>query len=167
MRKRYWFFSTVIIFLLIITIKNLIFVDYKVEGVSMQPTLTAGHLLSINKVNHRLFDFKRFDIVVFKAPGGEDAYIKRVIGLPGDNLEYKNDNLFVNGKAMEEPYLKTLKKGTPFGRVTGSFTLKEITGRNTIPEGYLFVLGDNRLVSRDSRQFGLIRQNQVIGKVKE
>lgn len=61
--------SAVVTFLLILTIKNLLFVDYRVEGVSMQPTLTAGHLLSINKVNHRLFDLKRFDIVVFQPPG--------------------------------------------------------------------------------------------------
>ncbi|PLR67387.1 MULTISPECIES: signal peptidase I [Bacillaceae] len=167
MRKRYWFFTTVFTFLLIISIKNLIFVDYRVEGGSMQPTLEEGHELSINKVNHFLFDIKRFDIVVFNGPGGKDAYIKRVIGLPGDELYYKNDQLFINGKAIDEPYLKTLKKAVPFGRLTGDFTLKETTGKETIPKDFLFVIGDNRRISHDSRHFGLIHKDDVIGKVKE
>lgn len=167
MRKRYWFFTAVITFLLIISLKNLIFVEYRVEGGSMQPTLEEGHQLSINKVNHLLFDIKRFDIVVFKGPEGKDAYIKRVIGLPGDELQYKNDQLYINGKAIEEPYLKMLKNGIPFGRLTGDFTLQETTGKKTIPQGSLFVIGDNRRVSRDSRHFGLIEEGDVIGKVRE
>ncbi|MGP1906542.1 signal peptidase I [Metabacillus sp. JX24] len=167
MRKRYWFLSAVITFLLILTIKNLLFVDYRVEGVSMQPTLTAGHLLSINKVNHRLFDLKRFDIVVFQPQGEKEAYIKRIIGLPGDELEYKNDKLYINGKAVKEPYLNPVKKELSMGKLTGNFTLEEITGKKTIPEGCLFVMGDNRLASRDSRQFGLISTDHVIGKASK
>jgi signal peptidase I len=167
MSKRYWFFTTVITFLLVISIKNLIFVDYRVEGGSMQPTLEEGHQLSINKVNQFLFEIKRFDIVVFKGPGDKDAFIKRVIGLPGDELQYKNDQLFINGVAIEEPYLNTLKNGIPFGRLTADFTLKETTGMKTIPQDSLFVIGDNRRVSHDSRHFGLIHKDDVIGKVRE
>lgn len=164
MRKRYWFFTTVLTFLLIISIKNLIFVDYRVEGGSMQPTLEEGHQFSVNKV---ILDLKRFDIVVFNGPKGKDAYIKRVIGLPGDELYYKNDQLFINGKAIEEPDLKNLKKNVPFGRLTADFTLKETTGKKTIPQDFLFVIGDNRRVSHDSRHFGLIREDDVIGKVRD
>lgn len=157
-------FTTVGICLMAIILKNLIFVEYKVEGVSMQPTYEEGRLLSINKLGIYFNSLDRFDVVVFHPPNSEKIYVKRVIGLPGDELHYKDDQLYVNGKAVNEPFLPT-KENPEVTKQTGNFTLEEITDKTTIPKGYMFVIGDNRLQSRDSRHFGLVEMDNVIGTV--
>lgn len=138
--------------------------NYVVEGQSMMPTLQDGNKLVVNKIGYQVSDFKRFDVIVFHANKEED-YVKRIIGLPGDRIEYRNDQLYVNGKMVDEPFLNAYRKKIPGGRLTGDFTLKEITGKEKVPEGKLFVLGDNRLGSWDSRHFGFISSSQVVGKV--
>lgn len=165
MKKRGIAFTTVGICLFAIFLKNLIFVEYKVEGVSMQPTYEEGRLLSINKLGLYFDSLKRFDIVVFHPPNSEEIYVKRVIGLPGDEIHYKDDQLYVNGKAVNEPFLPT-KKHIEVTKQTGNFTLEEITDKTRIPKGYIFVIGDNRLQSRDSRHFGLVNIDNVIGTVE-
>lgn len=143
--------------------KQFIFVPSEVEGASMLPSLEDGDRMIVSKVS----EIQRFDQVVFRAPDEDENYVKRVIGLPGDTLEMRNDILYVNDRAYDEPYLKTHKeKLIPNQRLTEDFTLAELTNKETIPEGYLFVLGDNRLISKDSRYFGLIPMESVIGKVE-
>jgi signal peptidase I len=164
MKKRGIAFTTVGICLMAIFLKNLIFVDYKVEGVSMQPTYEEGRLLSINKLGLYFDSINRFDVVVFYPPNSEEIYVKRVIGLPGDEIHYKDDQLYVNDKVINEPFLPAKAK-TDVTKLTGNFTLEEITDKKRIPEGYIFVIGDNRLQSRDSRHFGLVSMNDVIGTV--
>ncbi|MFC0274565.1 signal peptidase I [Metabacillus herbersteinensis] len=163
MKKRIVAFTTIGVLVSIIILKNLLFVEYKVEGVSMRPTYEEGSLLSINKYSHYFLPVKRFDVVVFRGPGKKEDYVKRVIGLPGDKIEYKDDQLLVNEEPVPEPYLSTNKLGTQ----TGDFTLKEKTGKRKIPEGYLFVIGDNRIQSYDSRHFGFVKADQVVGRVSE
>jgi signal peptidase I len=85
-----------------------------------------------------------------------------VIGLPGDEIYYKDDQLYVNNKAVNEPFLP-LKDNSNVTKLTGNFTLEEITNDTKIPKGYIFVIGDNRLQSRDSRHFGLVKMDDVIG----
>ncbi|EAG1706039.1 ATP-dependent protease ATP-binding subunit ClpX [Listeria monocytogenes] len=141
------------------------------DGKSMDPTLHDGEHLFINKVS----DPKRFDIIVFPAPDEENAeYIKRVIGLPGDKVEYKEDQLYINGKKYDEPYLDSEKEALKNGYLTTdaegdpNFTMADIPnsdGSLTVPKGELFVLGDNRQVSKDSRYIGFISQDTVLGKV--
>lgn len=82
----------------------------------------------VNKFSYKIGDPKRFDIIVFHAPEGKD-YIKRVIGLPGDEIEYKNDTLYINGKAYKEPYLDEYKKSVIDGPLTEPFTLEEKSAR--------------------------------------
>lgn len=142
-------------------IRYFLFAPIVVDGFSMMPTLHNGDRMIVNKLSKP----DRFDIIVFHAPEQKD-YIKRVIGLPGDTVEYINDTLYVNGKAYEEPYLETYKKQNPAGPLTEDFTLKEITGENTVPEGELFVMGDNRRSSKDSRHIGTIPLEKVIGDTK-
>lgn len=166
MKKRGIAFTTVGICLMAIFLKNLIFVDYKVEGVSMQPTYEEGRLLSINKLGLYFDAINRFDVVVFYPPNSEKIYVKRVIGLPGDEIHYKDDQLYVNGKVVKEPFLPIREKAD-VTKLTGNFTLEEITKKRKIPEGYIFVIGDNRLQSRDSRHFGLVSIDDVIGTVGE
>lgn len=164
MKKRGIAFTTVGICLSAILLKNLIFVEYKVEGVSMQPTYEEGRLLSINKLERYFTSIKRFDIVVFYPPKSDEIYVKRVIGLPGDEIYYKDDQLYVNNKAMNEPFLPSNGKSN-VTKLTGNFSLKDITDKTKIPKGYIFVIGDNRLQSRDSRHFGLVKLDDVIGTV--
>ncbi len=150
--------------IIFVFIRAFFFSNYVVEGRSMMPTLEDGNKLIVNKIGFQIGDLKRFDVIVFHANEKED-YVKRVIGLPGDTIEYKNDQLFINGKKMDEPYLDKHRNEILTKRLTEDFTLQERTGVKVVPEGKLFVLGDNRLESWDSRQMGFISVDQVVGKV--
>ncbi|MDQ0215105.1 signal peptidase I [Oikeobacillus pervagus] len=142
-------------------IRFFIFTPIVVDGLSMMPTLHNGDRMIVNKMG----DPDRFDIVVFHAPEKKD-YIKRVIGLPGDKVEYKDDKLYINGKYYDEPYLEEYKSQEEDGPLTQDFTLEEIIGQKTVPEGELFVLGDNRRFSKDSRHIGTIEIKKVVGETK-
>jgi signal peptidase I len=150
--------------IIFIFIRIFFFSNYVVEGESMLPTLEDGNKVVVNKLGYETEDLERFDVIVFHANEEED-FVKRVIGLPGDKVEYREDMLFINGKKVEEPFLKQYREQSPVGYLTGDFTLQDLTGIERVPEGKLFVLGDNRLGSWDSRQFGFISENQVVGKV--
>jgi len=145
-------------------IRTFFFSNYVVEGESMMPTLQDGNKLVVNKIGYRIGELNRFDVIVFHANKEED-YVKRVIGIPGDRVEYRDDILYINGTKYEESYLEKYRKEAFGGRLTGDFTLNELTGEEVVPEGHIFVLGDNRLGSRDSREFGFVSIDQVVGKV--
>jgi signal peptidase I len=133
----------------------------------MMPTYEDGDKVIVNKISKQISGIERFDVIVFEAPIGKD-YIKRVIGLPGDHVAYENDTLYINDEALEEPYLDLYKKQLlDNGTLTQDFTLQSLTDYSTIPEGYLFVLGDNRRKSVDSRypSVGLVPMEKVLGKV--
>ncbi|MFT8321824.1 MAG: signal peptidase I [Bacillus sp. (in: firmicutes)] len=147
-----------------ILIRAFFFSNYEVEGESMMPTLQNGNKLVVNKIGYKVRDFHHFDVIVFHANKKED-YVKRVIGIPGDKVEYKDDHLYINGEMYRESFLDRYRKQVAAGRLTGDFTLKEITGKSSVPKDMLFVLGDNRLGSWDSRHFGFIPIDQVVGKV--
>ena len=141
---------------LAIIIRQFFFAPIIVDGFSMMPTLEDQDRMIVNKFSYKFESPERFDIIVFRAPEGRD-YIKRVIGLPGDRVEYKNDVLYINGKPIEEPYLDEYKKGIISGPLTDSFS-------KTVPEGHVFVMGDNRRVSKDSRHIGPIPFEEILGK---
>jgi signal peptidase I len=154
-----WVKSIMVAIVLAFIIRTFFFSPIVVDGHSMDPTLQDKERMIVTKIGEP----KRFDIVVFHAPDGRD-YIKRVIGLPGDSIEYKNDVLYINGKAYNEPYLEKYKKRLNDGTLTYSFTLKETAvGSGTVPKDSLFVLGDNRRQSKDSRDIGAIPMEKVIG----
>ena len=143
--------------------KTFIFSPIVVDGSSMLPTYEDGDKVIINKIGKHITGIERFDVIVFEAPNGMD-YIKRVVGLPGDHVAYENDILYINGEALKEPYLDLYKEQLlDNGTLTQDLTLEDLTGYSTIPEGYLFVLGDNRRKSLDSR-VGLVPMEKVIGK---
>ncbi|KAA0941021.1 signal peptidase I [Sporosarcina sp. ANT_H38] len=139
-----------------------LFVPTKVQGESMLPTFEDKNRIIVSKVS----TIDRFDMIVFDAPNATEKYIKRVIGVPGDRIEMIDDILHVNGKVYDEPYVKRIDGDPITDRITGDFTLKEITGQAEVPEGAFFVLGDHRLKSNDSRFFGFIYEDAVIGEVK-
>jgi len=157
-----WSKALIIAVLLAFVIRYFLFAPIVVDGESMMPTLNDQDRMIVNKLNYKISDPKRFDIIVFHAPEGKD-YIKRIIGLPGDTLEYKDDVLYINGKAYAEPYLDEYKKQVVDGPLTESFTLEEKTGKKTVPEGELFVMGDNRRDSKDSRHIGTVSFDKVLG----
>ena len=141
----------IVIIVVVVLIRTFIITPIRVDGMSMYSTLNDGEILLLQKYDK---NFKRYDIVVFK--NGEDRLIKRVIGLPGDKIKYKNNKLYINGKYTKEKFLTNNQK-------TYDFTLEDI-GYKKIPKGYYFVLGDNRTNSTDSRILGLIKKDRIQGK---
>ncbi|WP_347552436.1 signal peptidase I [Pseudalkalibacillus hwajinpoensis] len=159
-----WVKAFSIAVVLAIVIREFLITNYVVHGESMMPTIQDGNRLIINKIGYEVSEPDRFDLVVFHANEQED-YIKRVIGLPGDTIEYKNDVLYINGKKLEEPYLERFQKDIFNGNLTENFKLEDKTGKTKVPEGYLFLMGDNRRHSYDSRHIGFVPMDQVVGKV--
>ncbi|WP_213423292.1 signal peptidase I [Bhargavaea massiliensis] len=157
-----WTKVLLIAFGLAAIIRYFLFTPIVVDGESMMPTLEDGDKMIVNKIGYSIGGPERFDIVVFHAPEQKD-YIKRVIGLPGDHIEYRDDQLFINGEAYDEPYLDEYKEAVTDGTLTEDFTLEEKIQRETVPEGHVFVMGDNRRFSKDSRHIGVIPFDEIIG----
>lgn len=135
-----------------------------VSGPSMQPTFESND--RIIAVRHT--KLQRGDIVILDAPDAPgELYIKRIIGMPGDTVEAKNDTIYINGKPLKEPYLTQYKKKLPKGQLyTNNFTLKQVTGVSRVPKDSYFVMGDHRDVSKDSRYFGFVKRSAIVGEVK-
>lgn len=157
-----WIKALSIAIIVAFVIRTFFFTPIAVDGASMEPTLQDQDRMVVTKIGEP----DRFDIIVFHASEDKD-YIKRVIGLPGDRIEYKNDTLYINGKPYDEPYLDEFKQEVVDGPLTGSFTLRETpVGSDVVPEGHLFVMGDNRRDSTDSRHIGAIPMEEVVGTTK-
>lgn len=127
--------------------------SFRVEGESMVPTLRDGERLLVDKVTYRFRPPRRGEIIVFPFPADpRRKFIKRVVGLPGDTIEIRDRKLLVNGQPVEEDYIR--------GPMYQSY------GPITVPEGTVFVLGDNRNVSEDSRfrDVGPIALDKIIGR---
>ncbi|MCP8616541.1 signal peptidase I [Salirhabdus salicampi] len=136
-----------------------------VDGPSMLPTLKNGDYLIVNRLSYIVGEPERFDIVVFRATKETD-YIKRIIGLPGEHIEYKDGNLYVNGNIVKEPYVEQSRiSEQQYFYFTRDFSLPDLPGNyREIPEDYVLVLGDNRPNSTDSRILGLIPLDQLVGE---
>ena len=162
-----WTKALLIAFGLAAIIRVFLFTPIVVDGISMEPTLADGDRMIVNKIGYTIGEPDRFDIVVFHAEETKD-YIKRIIGLPGDEVEYRDDILYINGVSIEEPYLDKMRTEITVGPLTENFTLldiPEIQGE-VVPEGHVFVLGDNRRKSKDSRQIGAVAMEEIIGNTK-
>jgi signal peptidase I len=141
---------------------------YTVSGNSMYPAFKNNDELIINKLSTHFHSIDRGDVIVFHATKKKD-YIKRLIGKPGDEVKYYKDKLYINGKYIKEPYLKANKQIKNTESLTENFNvsdLKNSNGKNKIPKNKYLVLGDNRLISNDSRRdVGLLDKDKVVGKV--
>ena len=153
----------VILFLVI----NLISARVRVEGFSMMPTLDNGEYMLIGRLAYKLGDYQRGDIIVFRPPMYPDApfwqrlfglpgfddnyedYVKRIIGLPGETVRIANGTVFINDVPLIEPYIAAPP---------------DYSNEWTVPEGQLFVLGDNRNNSADSHAWGFLPEENVLGK---
>ena len=144
--------SYVFIILLALLIKKYIFSPVKVNGTSMVPTLNDGNIMILNEIGYYLNGVNRFDIVVIDYNG--EKLIKRIIGLPGETIEYKNYDLYVNGEIVAENFKH---------KDTADFSISELDAE-VIPDDYYFVVGDNRINSKDSRMVGFIHKSKIMGK---
>ena len=145
----------VIVVIVVILIKVYVVTPIRVNGKSMEPTLYEKDIMILNKTAYYFNEPERFDIVVVNMP--DEYLIKRVIGLPGEKVEIKDNKVYINDELLEEEYLQN-------ELVYDDFTLQEI-GYETIPENMYFVLGDNRENSMDSREIGLVSKEQIQGKI--
>ncbi len=140
--------SYVIIIGVVILIKTFVVTPIRVNGDSMYSTLHDKDIMILDKISYRFTDIKRFDIVVIKE---KDEYlIKRIIGMPGEKVEYKDNQLYINSKKIKEDFLHE--------------EIRDYELNEEIPEGYYFVVGDNRPVSIDSRSLGLMKKEDILGK---
>lgn len=158
-----WLKALLVAVIIVLLCRHFLITPSVVKGESMMPNLEDGDRIILSKIS----SIDRFDEIAFKAPDSNDNYVKRVIGFQGDTIEVRDDHLYINGELYEEPYLDEYKSLLSEGqKLTNDFTLQELTGRESVPEGKIFVLGDNRRVSKDSRQFGFIDEEDIIGDVK-
>lgn len=142
---------TILIIIAVVVVKTCIVDIARVQGNSMNPTLKNNDLLLYSKMNN---NYSRFDIVIMKIDN--KFYIKRIIGLPGETIEYKDNKLLVNKKIVNEPFNTTK---------TNDFSLVQICSYKIIPQNMYLVLGDNRQNSYDSRNYGLVDVSNIKGKI--
>lgn len=122
----------------------------RVYGQSMEPNLHTDMRLVVEKLSYRLHAPERGDIVVLRLRPGEELLIKRVIGLPGEEVAIHDDQVFIDGQPLDEPYLDQKTRGNLAPRV--------------VPPLHLFVMGDNRRASNDSRSFGPVHLDSILGR---
>lgn len=142
--------ETLLIFIVVYTLVNLITARFIVDGSSMAPNFATGQYVMVNRASYLLNSPQRGDVIVFISPENEERdLIKRVIGLPGEQVVVESGLVYINGEPLDEPYTNAQP------RYHGEWALG--------PDEY-FVLGDNRNNSRDSHNFGLLRRKNIIGQ---
>ena len=137
-------------------VKTFLIQAFFIPSLSMYPTLDEGDRVLVNKLSYKLHDVHRGDLVVFERPDGQPEseikdLIKRVVALPGETIEAREGTVYIDGKALEESYL-----------VEGMTT--DNLPRQVIARGHVFVMGDNRTDSADSRVFGAIDEDTIVGR---
>jgi signal peptidase I len=164
---REWVTVLVVALVIAITVRSLILQQFYISGPSMEATMFQDNRVLVNKLSYRLHDIYRGDVVVFDrvTVDGEvvqhDDLIKRVIGLSGETISIKDCQVFIDGKLLPEPYLNDYDLAQSSLDDRCRVPVMEET---LIPENHLFVMGDNRPLSFDSRMFGSIEQNLVVGR---
>ena len=173
---REYFESIVVAVILALFIRTFVVQAFKIPTGSMEPNLLVGDHLLVNKfvfspvmspTEKQLLpmrDIRRTDVIVFKFPEEpERDFIKRVIGLPGDTVELRSRQVYINGQKLEEPYAHYM---FPAGDENGpaTFDVRERYGPVTVPEGHYFMMGDNRDNSQDSRYWGFLPEHYVKGR---
>lgn len=154
-RSKHWLrdiLETVLIaFILAFLLRMFVVESFLVQGTSMHPTLHDNEYLLVDKLVYRLGSLRRSDVVVFRYPMNPSKdFIKRVVAVAGDRVRIEDGRLYVNGEYVPEPYVLNRDRGDMPERI--------------VPPGHIFVLGDNRVNSEDSRSFGTVSMNLVVGR---
>ena len=144
--------ETIALTLIIFLVIRFAIQSYRVEGVSMQPGLQSDQYVLVNKMAYLFHAPERGDVIVFHFPlDTSKDFIKRVIGLPGDTISYTSTTVQVNGVVLNEPYIR--EKANPLGK-----------NPFVVPPNEYFVMGDNRPASDDSRDWGYVPKDYIVGK---
>ncbi|MCS6998462.1 MAG: signal peptidase I [Aquificaceae bacterium] len=176
-----WLKELIIVIIVVLFIRAFLLQAYNIPSGSMKPTLLVGDFILVNKLVYRLSDPQRGDIVVFKWPvNPEIDFIKRIVGMPGDTIEIRGEKVFINGqevskrfveRVQEDSVAKLIYEETLPNGVKHKIALYEdyLFPRKDvpyikIPEGHYFVMGDNRDNSEDSRYWGLLPRENIVGK---
>ena len=154
-------------------IKTFLFQAFYIPSESMTPTLNVNDRVLVNKLSYKLHDVNRGDIVVFEAPddpaaGGVKDLVKRVVGLPGETVEFRDNRVFVDGKPLDESYLPNGQRGvTTPSRAAFDNKCEPPASDDScvVPADSYLVLGDNRTESKDGRVFGPIDESDIVGRV--
>jgi len=151
--------ETVVISLAIfVIVYQFLFQPHQIDGRSMVPTFHNGDYILTDKISYRFHPPKRGDIIVFRAPQDERVeFVKRIIAVPGDKVMVKNKKVYLNGKPLDEPYTND--------RITPSDVFLREGREVIVPEGNYIVMGDNRLHSSDSRHWGFVTKDEIVGRV--
>ncbi|QZA33479.1 signal peptidase I [Hydrogenibacillus sp. N12] len=164
-----WTKAIAIAVVLSVLVRTYVFAPTIVDGESMMTTLETHERVIVNKLIYRFEAPKRGDIIVFHATPDKD-FIKRIVGLPGDRLEVRRDVLYVNGRPVDEPYLaenKALwKKELEEAHLPPDLPFTEDFTVDRVPPGTVFVLGDNRRNSTDSRVLGPVPLSRIVGRAE-
>jgi len=146
----------VIVVVVAFILRYFVMQPFVVEGQSMEPNFHDNELLIVEKVSYLLRSPQRGDVIVFRFPGSPNLnYIKRIVGIPGDNVSIHDGAVFVNGRQMQESYLDGVETFAP------SFSRVEETA---LGSNEFFVLGDNRAHSSDSREWGVVPRLNIVGR---
>ncbi len=150
-----WVVTLVGALLVALLVQAFLFQPFFIPSESMVPTLQIHDRVLVNKLSYRLHEVNRGDVVVFERSDDDPStirdLIKRVVAVEGDTIESQGDTVFVNGQAVQEPYRR-------------SSSLGEAVARQTLAADEVFVMGDNRTASKDSRSFGPIHEDRIVGR---
>ncbi|MFC0214315.1 signal peptidase I [Paenibacillus chartarius] len=158
-----WVKALLIAGVLVFVIRMFLFAPFIVDGPSMEPNFRTSERLIVNKILYQFRQPERGEVIVLHAPEGKD-YIKRVIGLPGETVRVEGDKVYVNGSIIDEPWIaEAVNQAKQSG---GLYNTSRGFPETKVPDSSVFVLGDNRSVSKDSRYEdpGFIPLNKIVGR---
>ena len=162
-----WIKALLIALVLVVLIRWLLFKPFIVQGPSMQPTFVSGQKLIVNEILYDIREPQRGEVIVFHVPSQGRDFIKRVIAVGGDTVKVEGDRVFVNGKEIDEPYIQSAVESAhaddELYNKTVNFPNANVPD-GTVPEGHVFVMGDNRSDSTDSRMIGYVPIEDIVGR---
>jgi signal peptidase I len=167
-----WELGSVVVVAVVIAVllRTFVIATYSIPSGSMEPTLQIGDRIVVDKLSYDLHGVDRGNIIVFSTPPNEDCagppvadLVKRVVGLPGETISLSGGNVFINGKLLDQSWLPSSEQGKTYpGPSEAPYALHNSF---RIPEGDVYVMGDNRMLSCDSRYWGPIKESTIVGKV--
>jgi signal peptidase I len=167
-----WELGSVVVVAVVIAVllRTFVIATYSIPSGSMEPTLQIGDRIVVDKLSYDLHGVDRGNIIVFSTPPNEDCagppvadLVKRVVGLPGETISLSDGNVYIDGKLLDQSWLPSSEQGKTYPGPSGApYALHHPFH---IPEGDVFVMGDNRMLSCDSRYWGPIKESTIVGKV--
>ncbi len=163
-----WIKALVIAVVLVFLIRQFLLSPFIVDGESMMPNFETGERLIVNKMIYAIREPKFGEVVVFDVPEQNRKFIKRVIGVPGDQIRIEGDDLYINDVKVDEPYIKEAieaahARGELYNAKGENYPNAQFT-EMTVPENSIFALGDNRSNSTDSRMIGFVSDKEIVGR---